>query len=481
MVYFLTYLYGVRDAENYIEGNRQEDRKMSEIPYKIYLEENEMPDSWYNVRADMKEKPAPLLNPGTGQPLNAQELGAVFCDELVAQELDNDTAYIEIPQEIKDFYKMYRPSPLVRAYCLEKKLGTPAKIYYKFEGNNTSGSHKLNSAIAQAYYAKKQGLKGVTTETGAGQWGTALSMACAYLDLDCKVYMVKVSYEQKPFRREVMRTYGATVTPSPSETTEVGKKILAEHPGTTGSLGCAISEAVEVAGRDPGYRYVLGSVLNQVLLHQSVIGLETKAALDKYGIKPDIIIGCAGGGSNLGGLISPFMGEKLRGEADYRIIAVEPASCPSFTRGTFAYDFCDTGMICPLAKMYTLGSSFIPSANHAGGLRFHGMSPTLSQLYHDGYMEAVSVEQTSVFEAAEQFARVEGILPAPESSHAIRAAIDEALKCKETGEEKTIVFGLTGTGYFDMVAYEKYNNGEMSDTIPTDEDIAASIAKLPKV
>ncbi len=454
---------------------------MSEIPYKIYLEESEMPREWYNVRADMKNKPAPLLNPGTGQPLNAEELGAVFCDELVAQELDNDTAFIEIPQEIRDFYKMYRPSPLVRAYCLEKKLGTPAKIYYKFEGNNTSGSHKLNSAIAQAYYAKKQGLKGVTTETGAGQWGTALSMACAYLDLDCKVYMVKVSYEQKPFRREVMRTYGATVTPSPSETTEVGKKILAEHPGTTGSLGCAISEAVEVAGRDPGYRYVLGSVLNQVLLHQSVIGLETKAALDKYGIKPDIIIGCAGGGSNLGGLISPFMGEKLRGEADYRIIAVEPASCPSFTRGTFAYDFCDTGMICPLAKMYTLGSSFIPSANHAGGLRFHGMSPTLSQLYHDGYMEATSVEQTAVFEAAEQFARVEGILPAPESSHAIRAAIDEALKCKETGEEKTIVFGLTGTGYFDMVAYEKFNNGEMSDTIPTDEEIAASIAKLPKV
>ncbi len=454
---------------------------MSEIPYKIYLEESEMPKEWYNVRADMKNKPAPLLNPGTGQPLNAEELGAVFCDELVAQELDNDTAFIEIPQEIRDFYKMYRPSPLVRAYCLEKKLGTPAKIYYKFEGNNTSGSHKLNSAIAQAYYAKKQGLKGVTTETGAGQWGTALSMACAYLDLDCKVYMVKVSYEQKPVRREVMRTYGATVTPSPSETTEVGKKILAEHPGTTGSLGCAISEAVEVAGRDPGYRYVLGSVLNQVLLHQSVIGLETKAALDKYGIKPDIIIGCAGGGSNLGGLISPFMGEKIRGEADYRIIAVEPASCPSFTRGTYAYDFCDTGMICPLAKMYTLGSSFIPSANHAGGLRFHGMSPTLSQLYHDGYMEATSVEQTAVFEAAEQFARVEGILPAPESSHAIRTAIDEALKCKETGEEKTIVFGLTGTGYFDMVAYEKFNNGEMSDTIPTDEEIAASIAKLPKV
>lgn len=449
------------------------------IPYKIYLTEEEMPKEWYNVRADMKIKPAPLVNPGTLQPMTAEELGGVFCDELVQQELDNDTAYVEIPEEIRQFYKMYRPSPLVRAYCLEEKLGTPAKIYYKFEGNNTSGSHKLNSAIAQAYYAKKQGLKGVTTETGAGQWGTALSMACAYLGLDCKVYMVKVSYEQKPFRREVMRTYGASVTPSPSMDTEVGKKILAEHPGTGGSLGCAISEAVEVAVTNPGYRYVLGSVLNQVLLHQSVIGLETKAALDKYGIKPDIIIGCAGGGSNLGGLISPFMGEKLRGEADYRIIAVEPASCPSFTRGKFAYDFCDTGMICPLAKMYTLGSGFMPSPIHAGGLRFHGMSPVLSQLYHDGYMEAISVEQTSVFEAAEMFARTEGILPAPESSHAIRAAIDEALKCKETGEEKTIVFGLTGTGYFDMVAYEKYNNGEMTDYIPTDEDLAVGLNALP--
>ena len=451
------------------------------IPYKIYLNENEIPNKWYNLRADMKNKPAPLLNPGTGKPLTAEEMSGIFCEELVAQELDDKTPYIDIPQEIQDFYKMYRPSPLVRAYCLEKALGTPAKIYYKFEGNNTSGSHKLNSAIAQAYYAKKQGLKGVTTETGAGQWGTALSMACAYLGLDLKVFMVKVSYEQKPFRREVMRTYGAEVTPSPSTTTEIGKKILAEHPGTTGSLGCAISEAVEVATTNEGYRYVLGSVLNQVLLHQSVIGLETKAALDKYNIKPDMIIGCAGGGSNLGGLIAPFMGEKLRGEADYQVIAVEPASCPSFTRGTYAYDFCDTGMICPLAKMYTLGSSFIPSANHAGGLRFHGMSSTLSQLYADGLMEARSVEQTSVFEAAEQFARTEGILPAPESSHAIRVAIDEALKCKETGEEKTIVFGLTGTGYFDMVAYEKFNDGEMTDYIPTDEDIAKSVAKLPKV
>ena len=451
-----------------------------EIPYKIYLEENELPDSWYNVRADMKNKPAPLLNPATHEPMTAEELSAVFCKELVEQELDNDDAYIKIPQEIRDFYKMYRPSPLVRAYCLEKKLQTPAKIYYKFEGNNTSGSHKLNSAIAQAYYAKKQGLKGVTTETGAGQWGTALSMACAYLGLDCKVFMVKCSYEQKPFRREVMRTYGADVTPSPSETTQIGRQILKDHPGTTGSLGCAISEAVEVATHTEGYRYVLGSVLNQVLLHQSVIGLEAKTAMDKYGIVPDIIIGCAGGGSNLGGLISPFMGEKLRGERDCRFIAVEPASCPSLTRGKFAYDFCDTGMVTPLQKMYTLGSGFIPSANHAGGLRYHGMSSIVSQLYHDGYMEARSVEQTSVFEAAEEFARVEGILPAPESSHAIRAAIDEALKCKETGEEKTILFGLTGTGYFDMVAYEKFNNGEMSDIIPTDEDLAAGFAGIPK-
>lgn len=451
------------------------------IPYKIYLNESEMPKAWYNLRADMKNKPAPLLNPATHQPMTAEELSVVFCSELVQQELDNHTRDIEIPEDIRNFYKMYRPSPLVRAYCLEEKLGTPAKIYYKFEGNNTSGSHKLNSAIAQAYYAKKQGLKGVTTETGAGQWGTALSMACSYFGLDCKVYMVKCSYEQKPFRREVMRTYGASVTPSPSTETEVGRKILAEHPGTTGSLGCAISEAVETAVTNEGYRYVLGSVLNQVLLHQSVIGLETKTAMDKYNIKPDIIIGSAGGGSNLGGLIAPFMGEKLRGDADYRIIAVEPASCPSFTRGVYAYDFCDTGMVCPLAKMYTLGSDFIPSANHAGGLRYHGMSSILSQLYDDGFMEAVSVKQTVVFQAAEEFARVEGILPAPESAHAIRVAIDEAMKCKETGEEKTILFGLTGTGYFDMVAYEKFHDGQMDDYVPTDEELASYAAKLPQI
>ena len=451
------------------------------IPYKIYLEESEIPTQWYNVRADMKNKPAPLLNPGTLQPLKAEELEPIFCKELVRQELDDDTRYVDIPDEVLRFYKMYRPSPLVRAYFLEKALGTPAKIYYKFEGNNTSGSHKLNSAIAQAYYAKQQGLKGVTTETGAGQWGTALSMACSYFGLDCQVYMVKCSYEQKPFRREVMRTYGAKVTPAPSNTTNVGRKILEEFPETTGSLGCAISEAVEAAVSQEGYRYELGSVLNQVLLHQTVIGLEAQTALRKYDIKPDIIIGCAGGGSNLGGLASPFIGEILRGEADYKVIAVEPASCPSFTRGKFAYDFCDTGMICPLAKMYTLGSQFIPSANHAGGLRFHGMSTIMSQLYHDGYFEARSVEQTSVFEAATLFARVEGTLPAPESSHAIRVAIDEALKCKETGEEKTIVFGLTGTGYFDLKAYAQYNDGTMTDVIPTDEDIALSLSKLPKV
>ena len=452
-----------------------------EIPYKIYLEESEMPKQWYNVRADMKKKPAPLLNLATKQPVTAEELEAVFCKELVKQELDDTTAYIDIPQEILNFYRMYRPSPLVRAYCLEKKLGTPAKIYYKFEGNNTSGSHKLNSAIAQAYYAKQQGLKGVTTETGAGQWGTALSMACAYLGLDCQVFMVKVSYEQKPFRREVMRTYGANVTPSPSTKTAVGRKILEEFPGTNGSLGCAISEAVEAATTQEGYRYVLGSVLSQVLLHQSVIGLETKTAMDKYGIHPDIIIGCAGGGSNLGGLISPFMGEKLRSEADYRFIAVEPASCPSLTRGVYAYDFCDTGKVCPLQKMYTLGSGFMPAPNHAGGLRYHGMSATLSELYDQGLMEATSVEQTAVFAAAEQFARVEGILPAPESSHAIKVAIDEALRCKETGEEKTILFGLTGTGYFDMYAYEKFNDGKMSDYIPTDAELQKSLENLPKI
>ena len=451
------------------------------IPYKIYLEEHEMPRQWYNVRADMKKKPAPLLNPVTLQPSTLDELSKVFCRELAKQELDDTTPYFDIPEEIWNFYRMYRPAPLIRAYCLEEKLQTPAHIYYKFEGNNTSGSHKLNSAIAQAYYAKKEGLKGVTTETGAGQWGTALSMACSYLDLDCQVYMVKCSYEQKPFRREVMRTYGAQVTPSPSMTTAVGRKINEEFPGTTGSLGCAISEAVEAATSQEGYRYVLGSVLSQVLLHQSIIGLETKAALDKYGIKTDMIIGCAGGGSNLGGLISPFAGEMLRGEANYQLIAVEPKSCPSLTRGTYAYDFCDTGKVCPLQKMYTLGSGFMPASSHAGGLRYHGMSSVVSELYDQGLMEARSVEQTAVFEAAQTFARVEGILPAPESSHAIKVAIDEAMKCKETGEAKNIVFGLTGTGYFDMYAYQKFNDGVMGDYIPTDEEIQKALAKLPNV
>ena len=454
---------------------------MNAIPYKTYLEESEVPSRWYNVRADMKKKPAPLVDPSTGRPCTAEALNAVFCEDLVAQELDETTPYFEMPAEIRDFYRMFRPSPLVRAYFLEKALGTPAKIYYKFEGNNTSGSHKLNSAVAQAYYAKKQGLKGVTTETGAGQWGTALSMACAFFGLDCRVFMVKCSYEQKPFRREVMRTYGATVTPSPSMTTKVGQLINSEHPGTTGSLGCAISEAVEAAVTTPGYRYVLGSVLNQVLLHQSIIGLEAHAAFKKLGVKPDVIIGCAGGGSNLGGLIAPFMGEKLRGEADYRIVAVEPASCPSLTRGSYVYDYCDTGRICPLAKMYTIGADYIPSPSHAGGLRFHGMSPVVSELYDQKLIEAVAVRQTDVFAAAQQFARTEGILPAPESSHAIRAAVDEALRCKREGREETILFGLTGTGYFDLTAYQAFNDGTMADFEPTDEDIASSLAKLPKL
>lgn len=440
-----------------------------------------MPKQWYNLRADMKEKPEPLLSPATFQPIKTEDLYPVFCEKLAEQEMDNETRYFDIPEEIQDFYKMYRPSPLIRAFNLEKALGTPAKIYYKFEGNNTSGSHKLNSAIAQAYYAKEQGLTSLTTETGAGQWGTALAEACSYYNIPLTVYMVKCSYEQKPFRKIVMQTFGANVVPSPSDTTNVGRSILENDPLTGGSLGCAISEAIEKAVTTPGCRYVLGSVLNQVLLHQSIIGLESKQAMELLDEYPDIVIGCAGGGSNLGGLIAPFMQDKLLGKSSPRIIAVEPASCPSLTRGRYAYDFCDTGKVTPLAKMYTLGSGFMPSPSHSGGLRYHGMSPILSKLYHDGYMEAVAVEQTKVFEAAVLFAKQETILPAPESSHAIRAAIDEALKCKETGEAKTILFGLTGTGYFDMSAYNAFNEGTMTDYIPSDEDLLKSFANLPQV
>ena len=451
-------------------------------PYKIYLTEDEIPTHYYNIRANMKTDHRPIINPGTMQPATLADLEPVFCTELAKQELNDTDEYIEIPQPVRDFYCMYRPSPLVRAKFLEEALGTPAKIYYKYEGGNTSGSHKLNSAIAQAYYAKEQGLKGVTTETGAGQWGTAMSMACSYFDLDCKVYMVRVSYDQKPFRKAVMQTYGASIIPSPSDTTQIGRKMLAEFEDHSGSLGTAISEAVEVAVTSEGYRYVLGSVLNQVLLHQSIIGQEAKKAMEKIDVYPDIVIGCAGGGSNLGGLMSEFMHDKLTGKANPHFIAVEPASCPSLTRGKFAYDFCDCGQITPLAKMYTLGNGFMPSPNHAGGLRYHGMSPILSQLYHDGFIdEARAVEQTSVFDAAVQFARVEGTLPAPESSHAIRVAIDEALKCKETGEEKVILFGLTGTGYFDMVAYQSYFDGTMTDYIPTDEDLERGFATIPDV
>ncbi len=454
---------------------------MAQIPYKIYLTEEELPRYWHNLRADMKNKPAPFLNPATGEPVTKEMLCNVFCEDMAEQELNVTDRLIPIPDEIRSFYKMFRPSPLIRAYSLEKLLNTPAKIYYKFEGTNTSGSHKLNSAAAQAYYAKKQGLTSLTTETGAGQWGTALSMACAYYGLDLTVYMVKVSAEQKPYRKAVIQTYGANVVPSPSNTTVAGRRILAENPGTGGSLGCAISEAMEVATQTEGCRYVLGSVLNHVVLHQSIIGQETKAACDKYGIEPDIIIGCAGGGSNLGGLISPFMADKIQGKNDIEFIAVEPASCPSLTRGKFVYDFGDTGKTTPLMKMYTLGNGFMPSSNHAGGLRYHGMSPIVSQLYDDGYLRAVSVEQTKVFEAATMFARCEGTLPAPESSHAIRTAIDEALKCKETGEEKTILFGLTGTGYFDMAAYMAYNAGTMQDYVPTDADLEKGFATIPKL
>lgn len=454
---------------------------MAKIPHRLYLTEDQMPKQWYNLRADMKEQPDPIINPATMQPAVEEDLYPVFCKKLAHQEMDAQTRFIDIPEPVQEMYKIYRPSPLIRAYELERALDTPARIYYKFEGNNTSGSHKLNSAIAQAYYAKEQGLTSLTTETGAGQWGTALSEACCYFGIPLTVYMVKVSYEQKPFRKSVMHTFDANVIASPSETTEVGRRILAENPKTTGSLGCAISEAVEKAVTTEGCRYVLGSVLNQVLLHQSIIGLESQAAMEILGEYPDIIIGCAGGGSNLGGLIAPFMRDKLTGKANPRIIAVEPASCPSFTRGKYAYDFCDTGKITPMARMYTLGCGFIPSANHAGGLRYHGMSPILSKLYYDGYMEAVSVEQTSVFEAATYFAKHETILPAPESAHAIRAAIDEALKCKESGESKTILFGLTGTGYFDMTAYASYQEGRMQDYIPTDEELQKGFDSLPHI
>lgn len=454
---------------------------MKNIPHRIYLTEDQMPRQWYNLRADMKEQPDPMLNPATGKPATEEDLYPVFCKKLAHQEMDAETRYFDIPDEVLDFYKMYRPSPLIRAYSLEKALGTPAKIYYKFEGNNTSGSHKLNSAVAQAYYAKEQGLTSLTTETGAGQWGTALSEACSYFGLPLTVYMVKVSYEQKPFRKAVIQTFDGQVIASPSSTTDAGRRILAENPNTTGSLGCAISEAVEKAVTTPGCRYVLGSVLNQVLLHQSIIGLESYQAMEMVDEYPDIVIGCAGGGSNLGGLIAPFMRDKILGKANPRIVAVEPASCPSLTRGKYAYDFCDTGKITPLAKMYTLGCGFIPSANHAGGLRYHGMSPILSKLYHDGYMEAVAVEQTRVFEAATYFAKHETILPAPESAHAIRTAMDEAIKCRETGEVKTILFGLTGTGYFDMTAYSAYLEGRMNDYIPTDADLKKGFDGLPKI
>lgn len=454
---------------------------MSKIPYKIYIQEKDMPKAWLNVKAFMKEQHEPFLNPATLKPCTKDDLRPVFCDAVIDQELNTTDKYIEIPEGIREFYHMYRPSPLCRAYFLERALDTPAHIYYKFEGNNTSGSHKLNSAIAQVYYAKEQGITSLTTETGAGQWGTALSMACAFYGVDLKVYMVKVSAEQKPYRREVMRTYGAQVIASPSDTTEVGRKILAEHPGTGGSLGCAISEAVETAVKTKNCRYVLGSVLDHVLLHQSVIGLESKIGLDMYGVTPDIVIGCCGGGSNFGGLIAPFMADRLEGKNDITFVGVEPASCPSLTRGKYAYDFCDTGRMTPLAKMYTLGSDFIPSPNHAGGLRYHGMSPVVSKLYHDGYITARSVTQTDVFKAAELFARTEGTFPAPESSHAIAAAIDEALKCKESGESKDILFGLTGTGYFDMAAYKAYNDGAMTDYIPTDADLKRGFDSLPKV
>lgn len=471
------------DASKRKESMMANESAKNEIPYRIYLREDQIPTQWYNLRADMPEPPDPMLLPN-GKVATPEDISNVFCDELARQELDDTTAYVDIPEGVREMYKVYRPSPLCRAYNLERALGTPARIYYKFEGNNTSGSHKLNSALAQAYYAKEQDLDKITTETGAGQWGTALSEAADHYGLDLDVFMVKCSYEQKPFRRNIMETFNATVTPSPSNTTEVGRKMLAEHPDSTGSLGTAISEAVERALNVPGNkgRYQLGSVLNQVVLHQSIIGLESYTAMEEIGEYPDIVIGCAGGGSNLAGLIAPFMRDKLRGDKpDTQFIAVEPASCPSLTRGKYAYDFADTGQTCPLCKMYTLGNGFLPSPDHAGGLRYHGMAPVVSKLKADGYMDAVAVKQTDVFGAAEEFARLETILPAPESAHAIFVAMEEAKKCAETGEEKVILFGLTGTGYFDMYAYDAYNNGKMKDHAPTDDELEAGFATIPSI
>ena len=433
-------------------------------PYRIYLREDQIPTSFYNLRADMPEKPDPMRLPN-GKVATVNDIAPVFARALCEQELDDDTAEFPIPEPVREMYKVYRPSPLCRAYNLERALNTPAKIYYKFEGNNTSGSHKLNSALAQAYYAYAEGITDITTETGAGQWGTALSEAAAHYGLNLDVYMVKCSYEQKPFRRSVMQTFGASVTPSPSDTTAAGRKILASDPECTGSLGTAISEAVEKALNVPNNkgRYQLGSVLNQVVLHQSIIGLESLTAFEELGEYPDVVIGCCGGGSNFGGLIAPFMRDKLNGT------------------GVYAYDFADTGQTCPLCKMYTLGNGFIPSPDHAGGLRYHGMSPIVSKLKHDGYMEAVAVKQTDVFAAAEQFAKLETILPAPESSHAILQAIREAERCREEGKAETILFGLTGTGYFDMVAYEKYNKGELEDHEPTDEELQRGFDTIPHI
>jgi tryptophan synthase beta chain len=442
--------------------------------------EKDLPQFWYNIAADLPSPPPPVLHPGTGQPIGPADLAPLFPMALIMQEVSTQRA-IEIPEEVQQVYRQWRPTPLFRARRLEKALDTPAKIYYKYEGVSPAGSHKPNTAVAQAYYNKQEGVKRLITETGAGQWGSALAMAGAFFGLDVLVYMVKVSYQQKPYRRALMEAFGARVVASPSEETNAGRMILAEHPDSTGSLGIAISEAVEVAAQDPDAKYSLGSVLNHVLLHQTVVGQEAMMQMEMAGDYPDVVVGCTGGGSNFAGISFPFIGAKLRGERDVRIVAVEPASCPSLTRGKYAYDFGDTAKMTPLVKMHTLGHDFVPEGIHAGGLRYHGMAPLVSHLAELGQIEPRAETQLRCFEAGIQFARAEGIIPAPEATHAVRAAIDEALRCKEAGESKVILFNLCGHGHFDMQAYADYMAGKLRDHEYSHEEVAMALAGLPSI
>ena len=448
--------------------------------YRIVLSEDRIPKAWYNIAADAPVTFPPVLHPGTGKPIGPDDLAPLFPMALIGQEVSAER-FIEIPEPVREVYRLWRPTPLIRARRLEAALGTPAHIYYKYEGGSPPGSHKPNTAVAQAFYNKQEGVKRMTTETGAGQWGAALAFACNRFGLECKVYMVKVSYQQKPYRRSMMNVWGASVTASPSTETEAGRRILAEDPDSPGSLGIAISEAVEMAVKDKDTRYSLGSVLNHVLLHQTVIGEEALEQMELAGEYPDVVIGCVGGGSNFSGIAFPFLREKFVHGRDARFVAVEPAACPTLTRGTYAYDFGDTAMLTPLIKMYTLGHTFMPNGIHAGGLRYHGMAPALCALYDAGHIEAVAVPQVPVFEAAVQFAATEGLIVAPESAHAIRVAIDEALAAREAGQPRVILFNLSGNGYMDMAAYDAYLNGQIVDHVHSQVKIDEALTHLPQV